>query len=478
MKSLDQYCDYHPIDTARWHCARCHRHFCSNCMPDADPERQLGYCPQCGEAMHFSGAAGEIEPFWERMPHFFTYPLRQDPVLLILICTLVPLFLGANLVSAAISLFLFLALFKYLYHIVDHTAEGHLEPPPLSHAFGGQGYGVIFQQLAVFILMVALVMLAGRLLGGLAAFLTFMFLILALPASVILLARERSIGGAFNPLALASLISRLGWPYAVLYAHLVLLMIVGTVLQDFALTNFPYWISQPLAGFVSSYFLIIFFHMLGYVVLQYQGELGFAAEIQDGKDTGDGRAYDRNRRWEADLDINLKEGNYDQAQALLEKALKRQPGDDHQVERLYRLTSARDDRKTIRKHHKRFLRWLVKEQDGEGIGRMLRLLLQEDREWQLDEPELAFQCAQVLYHQGDHKLVLWLLKGFHERFPDSERIPDALLLIARTLANGLQQFDKAAAYLRFIQNRYPEHSLTSLVPRYLEQVGQKRPMEA
>lgn len=478
MKSLDQYCDYHPADTARWHCTSCHRHYCSGCMPDAQPKRQLGYCPACGEAMQFSGAAGEIEPFWNRMPHFFAYPLRQDPVLLILLCTLVPLFLGANLVSAAVSLFLFLALFKYLYHIIEHTAQGHLEPPPLSHAFGGTGYGVIFQQLAVLFLMGALVVLAGHLLGGLPAFLVLMFMILALPASIILLAQERTIGGAFNPLALMALISRLGWPYAVLYAHLILLMIAGAVLQDFALTNFPYWISQPLAGLISSYFLIIFFHMLGYVLLQYQGELGFAAEIQDGDNGPDSQPADRSRRLEADIDIQLKEGNYDQVLALLEQAIKRQPRDDHQVARLYRLIRARDDRRAMRKHYKRILPWLIREQDGENLGHLLRVLVTEDRDWRLDDPDLAFQCAQVLYHQGDHKLVLWLLKGFHQKHPDHERVPDALLQIARSLANGLQQFDKAAAYLRFIARQYPDHPLNQLIPRYLEQAENKRPIEA
>ena len=47
------------------------------------------------------------------------------------------------------------------------------------------------------------------------------------------------------------------------------------------MNHFPMWVAQPLAGFLNSTFTLILFHMLGYLLFQYQEELGFASDLQD-----------------------------------------------------------------------------------------------------------------------------------------------------------------------------------------------------
>jgi len=469
-----EHCSYHPHRSARWHCDHCVLDFCTGCMPDGDAERQTGNCPICSRRLRYSGAAGEVEPFWNRIGRFFLYPLAADPIIVILICTLVPVMLQPNLIGLLISLFLAMALLKYGYSVITHTSEGHMTPPPLAEAFAASEFGIIFRQIAVFFLMGVLIYTSFRLGGAWLGLPMIGFLILALPASVAQLTMDDSVTAAVNPLQLASIMARIGWPYMVLYVHLLLMMVAGSILQDFALNHFPLWMAQPLAGLISSYFVLIFCHMLGYVLFQYQDALGFSSDLQD---EGPAPVVDRSKRLDADIDINLKDGRYDQVQLLLLQALKRQPTDDRRAAQLYKLISARGDDHALQEHHRKILPWLIRQQNGEALAGTLRSLRSANPDFQLQDPDLAFQSAQVLYNQGQYKLLFWLLKDFHKRFPDYPELARAYLLVARALANGMRQYDKAGQFLRFIHKNCSKHPIHGLIPGYLEQVKAGQPLD-
>ncbi len=107
--------------------------------------------------MRYLGAATEVVPFWQRVGAFFRYPFHTDPLIVIAICTLVPVVAPANIIGLIIWLVLALALFKYTYAVINHTAEGHLKPPAVSVAFTGSGFDIVVLQLLVFVLMGGLV---------------------------------------------------------------------------------------------------------------------------------------------------------------------------------------------------------------------------------------------------------------------------------------------------------------------------------
>lgn len=241
--------------------------------------------------------------------------------------------------------------------------------------------------------------------------------------------------------------------------------------QDFAINQFPIWISQPLSGFLNSTFTLILFNMLGYLLFQYQEELGFAADIQD--EIEDTHQRDRSSRFDADIDMNLKDGNYDRVQGMLKESLKQNRLDPVRIEQLYQLLVARNDAVELYQYHPRVLSWLANRNDGEGIASALTMLDQAEPGFKLDDAELAVRCAQCLYHRSQFKLALRLLQDFHKRFPDSEELAPAYLLVAQTLANGMNQWEKASAFLTFIQKRCANHPLHEQIPVFLEQ-AQKR----
>ncbi|RBW49151.1 hypothetical protein [Marinobacter sp. F3R11] len=470
-------CHYHPGDPAKWHCGECQVHYCTRCMPDADIRQRQALCPRCNKAMRYLGAATEVVPFWNRLGAFFRYPFHSDPLMVIAICTLVPVIAPANLIGILIWLVLALALFKYTYAVINHTAEGHLKPPSVSVAFTGSGFSIVILQLLVFILMGGLVGAAAMLGGPLLMMLALAFVVLALPASIMVLAMERSVGAAVNPMNLTRLISRIGTPYFLLYGYLILLTLASGVAQDFALNHFPFWFSQPLSGFLNSTFTLILFHMLGYLLFQYQEELGFASDIQDEASEVDMQQRDRSTRFDADIDMNLKDGNYDRVQGMLKEALKRNRDDPLRIGQLYQLLTAQNDITEIFHYHPRILGWLADRNDGEGIASVLAMLEQVEPGFKLDDPDLSVRCARCLYHRQQFKPALRLLQDFHKRFPDSDELAPAYLLVAQTLANGMGQWEKATAFLTFIQKQCANHPLHEQISVFLEQAGKREPLK-
>ena len=470
-------CHYHPGEPAKWHCGECQIHYCNRCMPDADTRQRRALCPHCSKAMRYLGAATEVVPFWQRLGAFFRYPFHTDPLIVIAICTLVPVMAPANLIGILIWLVLALALFKYTYAVINHTAEGHLKPPPVSVAFTGSGFDIVILQLLVFVLMGGLVAAAAMLGGPILMLLALAFVVLALPASIMVLAMERSVGAAVNPMNLAVLISRIGTPYFLLYGYLILLILASGAAQDFAVNHFPMWVAQPLAGFLNSTFTLILFHMLGYLLFQYQEELGFASDLQDETAGQDTHPRDRTARLDADIDMNLKDGNYDRVQGMLKEALKRDRDNALRIGQLYQLLMARQDTDELYRYHPRILGWLADRNDGEGIAGVLNTLQKAEPGFKLDDPDLSVRCARALYHRGQFKPALRLLQDFHKRFPDSEQLAPAYLLVAQTLANGLSQWEKATAFLTFIQKKCAYHPLHEQITVYLEQAQNREPLK-
>jgi len=186
---------------------------------------------------------------------------------------------------------------------------------------------------------------------------------------------------------------------------------------------------------------------------------------------------DRTHRFDADIDMNLKDGNYDRVQAMLKDSLKRDPANAHRLEQMYALLTARDDRQELYRYHPRLLTMLADRNDGESIARLLDTLESVEPNFRLNDPELAVQCAKTLYNRGQFKPALKLLQDFHKRFPDSEALPQAYLTVAQALANGLGQWEKATAFLTFIKKRCVNHPLHEQIDVYLEQARNREPLK-
>ena len=152
--------------------------------------------------------------------------------------------------------------------------------------------------------------------------------------------------------------------------------------------------------------------------------------------------------------------------------LKKNRNDPWRLEQLYRLCSTQKDFDSLRPFLIQILDiLLVRTQDQEAIN-LLKHYYKAMPEYALDDPELSFKLAQVAYHLHDYKVIIRLLKDFHKRYGDYVKIPEAYILLAKTLANGLRMKDKAKAYLGYLVKNYPEHDNQPLFQEMLTTVSQ------
>ncbi len=182
-------------------------------------------------------------------------------------------------------------------------------------------------------------------------------------------------------------------------------------------------------------------------------------------------------RIDADIDIYLKEGRYDAVISILEQELKKNPNHIVRREQLYKLLWASRNTEKLTKYAQPFLRLFVSNNTPEKSAELLRLLLKHNPAFQLQDPELIFQLTQQLYHQGEYKLILVLVKDMHKRFDTFEKLPDTYLVVVKTLANGLQQWDKATKYLMFIKQKFAAHPSNEKLPEYLATVAAHKRLE-
>lgn len=262
------YCKYHPQTPSRLYCSSCGIHFCSQCVK---PNFDKNPCPICRKELESQGIGNTITPFWERFPRFFSYPATTE---ILIFLTVISVFSLVVMVSNLLYILLTFFVLKYGYVILTHTAEGDLSPPTISASDLGKANNLPFQQIVVFLLMLFIVTQAFAL-GTAIGIIVFLFVLLSVPASVMVLAIDKNLFKAINPLILMGIMSRVGRSYFVLYVLLLLLSTGGNIVESLLAPILPFWLFIIVATFASSYFTLIMFNMMGYLIYQYHEELGF-----------------------------------------------------------------------------------------------------------------------------------------------------------------------------------------------------------
>ena len=214
-----------------------------------------------------------ITPFWNRLPHFFLYPLLPPALFVCAGYAILHTWLNrAGVIGWLFSLVVILVLLKYAYEVLSHTTDGHLRAPFSADVMIG-GYELPFKQAAVMIAVYQMTNVIGANLGSRAALLFSALFWLALPASVIVLATTRSLLNALNPFLLIGLIRRLDWAYAGLYGLLYCLQIAWQNALGWVYSH-PYSsMYSLLADGANAYYLLVMFHLMGYVIYQYHEAL-------------------------------------------------------------------------------------------------------------------------------------------------------------------------------------------------------------
>ena len=453
---MRSYCQYHPLESAIWHNPRIDTFYCEKCVDGSESAGGHGVATSLvtGEELQYLGSANSAAPFWEVLPDIFAYPFHKNAAIFlgVLIVLGGAVMQVGGIVSLVVLLILLAVITKYGFLVIASTAVGKGEPPNASEAMNG-GFDVLGKQLLVQLFFGGFVYVVGMVGSSFLDFIAFALVVFVLPASLMMFAVEEDVASAVNPADLMRLIGHIGWAYLLLYLFLFLLS--GASMGVIALFSGEVSENILLTLFMAStlYFLMVAYRLMGYVIFQYQGELGFVSEDQKTKE----RRRKNLNIVDAKVGVFIKEGCYEKALKLLHKETKLRPNSVQTHENLSRLLKAMGDKERYQEHGNVYMKMVY------GFGDESRLYFlycqyhDEDPHFIPDAPEVRHCLAEQLYQRGKFKESLALLANLHKDSPNYLEVPHAYLLMAKVLFEGMSNPKKALQFLGFIKKNYPQY---------------------
>lgn len=457
-------CRYHPAEPATWLCRSCSRNYGDCCVPlNADAPDDAPHCPMCSSQLEFLGAANSAQPFWERIPAFFTYALQPGPLAFAALLAVASVFMPRSIILWVV---LFSVATKYFHSVIESSSLAEKHAPSLTSAFTGEGFSLFIKQLAVFLVAFAALWLAADFNSEGLFWLVNIGLLLVLPASIIRLALDKDLSSALSPSQVGQIIAAMGWRYLILCGFLFILWQSPGWVAYMLSHGLPRVILLPVMAFAFVYFGVVMCAMMGYAVFQYQGVLGYVIVDDDGHSSFPANEYLR-RKALAETEIRLKEGQSDNALETLTLALEKQPDDLKLNERFHQLLFGLNAADRCLRHLAHYLPLATQLNPALGATALLNARkLKAD--YLPEEPLVCERLAEALVKRLKNREALSLLRNLHQRAPDYPHIPRAYLLAARTFAEGLGQVEPAQKLLAFIRARYPQSPLMAEVAKLEE----------
>lgn len=452
-----KYCRFHPTQAASWYCPRCCNDTCDTCA-DESVNIEKRHCFQCGGVLESLGAAYTAEPFWEHLRAIFRYPFTWPVMTLILAVSVIGMTLSflpiLGMLAALISAGIFI---KYSFRCLEETAMGNMAPPDITDAYSG-GLMIMVKMIFMMILTGVVIGVAGYYLGeGIAGLLTGLVM-LSIPAFLINYAITDELLSSASPFSILRIITAIGLPYGLLIGLLMLMSSSVTFLMYLMISDWQ-WLTTTLISVVSNYYLVVMFHLMGYVVFQYQRQLGFSARESSGMDEPHRSEVERSR---AQISVLVKSGEYEKAQSVYRRVMDRHRSDMTLRDEFFEflcMTARRDELQ-------RFMDDYLALKTEKGYLDQLRRIYRQVRtilpNYVPSDGEVRYQLAKQFSELGENAVTVHLINGMHKVHSDL----GLLIRSYRLLEQALEELGKdelAEACRSFLQKLQSRAGATTVV---------------
>lgn len=427
------YCKYHPLQAATYYCPQCRINNCDSCSDEGRQREQI-QCFLCGNALQSLGSGQQAEPFWRHFEQSFRYPMNRNAAGLIIGVAVLSVMASFIPFGFVLVLLLNSIQIKYAFSCLKNTANGNMVPPDITTAYGG-GLTLLLRLLLLLALAFTPVFGIGWLLGYKAASLFGILTITALPAIIILFAMNDNLAESLNPAAVLGLISAIGLPYGLLLA-IIMIMIASVDVISSIIPPSLGLSALILQSLVSNYYTIVLFHIMGYMIFQYQDALGFTARADHGE------AYQQRPEAEKILaycQILVKEGEYEMALQQFANGLKQFPQNDALHSHRFELTLAlvnkqqADSITALKETADAYLFFLFNNQQAHKLTGIYRRIIKAVPDYQSNNPDIRLALARACYQNGDNRSTVKLLNGLHKQHPAYCHLGSAYQLMAKAL---------------------------------------------
>jgi len=423
------HCKYHPLLPATYRCKHCDISHCDQCAGEHNRHGEV-VCHFCQRPVESLGTGASAEPFWRRLQQAFRYPLNGHALTVIVVVSLITTLLTVIPLVWFFTLIIYLALtgamLKYSFRCLESTAAGEMSAPSVGDAYEG-GLSILLKLISMMsIASILISLIAVYVSAALAGFLATVF-IFSMPAVLIQFAHSEDIVEALNPINALRLITSIGLPYGLLIAFILIMMgSVGVINQ---LIGYRFSIlSMTLQSVVSNYYMVVVFHIMGYMLFQYQEKLDFTARADDVEDNRDAIAIHL-----AKIDVHLKEGFYDKVVELFTEGIKKFPNDRQLAQNFFEFSLNTKRKMLMRESLDHYLPLLVTNREYDKMNVAYTTARQLDPELSPAAPEVRLQLAKISQAKGDATSAALLLNGLHKSHPQFPLLHEAFSLLATAL---------------------------------------------
>lgn len=442
----------------------------------------------CKRELSSLGSANLIKPFWSRLRNFFLYPLHPAPLIVMGILTVIAFLLvqmpgwyfhidflfwriPRNFLFALPFLFVFL---KYAQSVLEETAHGHLKPKPLSAEQLTENGLIVIKLLLILLVFNLIEFTALDLFDQIGKHIMEFVLAFATPAAIMVLAMEDKLFSALNPATVGSVILRIGTPYIILFILFYLLQIARDTMIVLLAGKVDPSLGATIFVFVSMYFYLIMFNMMGYLLYQHHEELGFSIDVEV-------EAYEDKKSKAPELEVSpelraveilIHEGKTEDAVRQLQGVVRNAPTDLEARERLLKLLRLTGDMALHREQGQSYISYLMNDNKLAQAAKVYQACLDYDKTFKPEKANERVELGKFLRHNGQAKLAMAVLNNLHKDFPNYDNVPQAYLMVAQMLCEQFNEDVRAKQVLEFVLKNYPAHPMTDAVRDYLKIVDE------
>jgi len=290
----------------------------------------------------------------------------------------------------------------------------------------------------------------------------------------------KSFFSAIMPQVFIRLAWRIGWPYLTLCFFLMTLAFAPIAIVSLIWNVIPKNIVNFFVTFFSSYYMIVSYHLMGYILFQYHEQVGYKIDysrndepIADSK-TSIKATSSINGRRENELlnriNILIKDGNLDDAISLIREETQGKISDPIIAERYFNLLQLKKMKPELIEYGRNYIQLLSNTNQKDKLCEVYLLCKSIDENFITNDAACLYIAAKVLNEKNNHLEAKQAFERFIAIDENHVMVPIAHFFIAKILNEKLNEPLKAIDIINNLIKKYPFHENTSYIQSYLRQI--------
>jgi tetratricopeptide (TPR) repeat protein len=255
---------------------------------------------------------------------------------------------------------------------------------------------------------------------------------------------------------------------------LILLASAPAYLAQYFTKFLPPDLQLMLFGFAKSFYTIVSYHLMGYVILQYSEKIGYQVDYEDFQDPS---AQDYETE-EADPDAIvlsevaplIQDGKLDEAISVIKRSIQQQSICSVELsERYYNLLKMRKRNAELLAHGVNHMEILAdKNQKSKAIAVFSECHKLDNNFLPAADP--LFKLAGWLNETGKTKAAVAVYNLIVKSCPENALVPKAYFRVAQIFNDRLMSTEKAKQVLSVIKTKFPDHDIMPHVDNFLARI--------